>query len=264
MEMPTMIFYLGTDDVYWLWDNPPPHPLFISRRRLDKYRNYKPAQQNWALDSGGFTELNMYGEWRTKPSQYIANIRRYINEIGRLQWAAPQDWMCEPQVLEKTGKTIDLHQWLTVNNYLELKHQAPDLPIIPALQGWHPDDYLRHIEMYQQVGIDLFAEPLVGMGTFCRRASLTPVQNLVHRLHNDGLSMHGFGVKQDGLPNIGNQLTSSDSLAWSLTARLAPGNLCGTPHRAKKCSHCRTWATRWANKVVSKIGTGHYQLAWQL
>ena len=261
MEMPPMIFYLGTDDVYWLWDNPPPHPLFISRRRLDRYRNYKPAQQNWALDSGGFTELNMYGEWRTKPSQYIANIRRYINEIGRLQWAAPQDWMCEPQVLKKTGKTIEMHQWLTINNYLELIWQAPDLPIIPALQGWEPDDYLRHIDLYQKVGIDLTEEPLVGMGTFCRRASLTPVQHLVHRLHNDGLSMHGFGVKQDGLPNIGNDLTSSDSLAWSLTARLAPGNLCGTPHRAKKCSHCRTWATRWANNVVSKIGTGHLQLS---
>jgi len=256
-----MIFYLGTGEAHWLWNDPPPYPLFISRRRLDRYRNYKPAVQSWALDSGGFTELNMFGEWRTTPSQYVTKIRRYRAEIGRLEWAAPQDWMCEPQVLTKTGRSVEIHQRLTVENYLELRHQAPELPIIPVLQGWHPDDYLRHVERYQNVGIDLFAEPLVGIGTLCRRASLRPVQDLIERLHADGLSIHAFGVKQDGLPSIGDDLTSADSLAWSFTARMASGKLCGTSHGARKCSTCRIWATVWADRVTSKIGSVNRQLS---
>jgi hypothetical protein len=257
--MQPMIFYLGTDDAYWLWDNTPPHPLFISRRRLERYKNLKPSNTRWALDSGGFTELNMYGEWRTSPHKYVALVQRYANEIGNLDWAAPQDWMCEPSVLAKTGKTVTEHQQLTVNNYLTLKTLSPTLPIIPALQGWQPDDYLRHIEMYDKAGIDLTKAPTVGMGTFCRRANLKPVHNLVYRLWENGLKMHGFGVKQDGLPIMGNYLQSADSLAWSLTARLAPGPLCGTQHRAKKCSHCRTWATQWANNINNNIGTAGIQ-----
>jgi hypothetical protein len=67
-------------------------PLFVSHRRLDRYRTLKPAITDWALDSGGFTELSMFGEWRTKPSQYVTAIRRYVDQIGRLQWASPQDW----------------------------------------------------------------------------------------------------------------------------------------------------------------------------
>jgi len=203
----------------------------------------------------------MYGEWRTTPRQYIAKIQRYVNEIGSLDWAAPQDWMCEPFVLAKTGKTIKEHQQLTIRNYLELKTLSPQLPVIPALQGWQPDDYLHHRDMYDTAGIDLTDVPLVGMGTFCRRANLTPVHNLVHRLHQDGINMHGFGVKQDGLPVMGPDLASADSLAWSLAARLAPKRLCGQQHRAQKCSHCRTWATTWADRVVKNIGTGHLQLA---
>lgn len=256
-----MKFYLGTDDPHWLWDNPPPHPLFISRRRLQRYKNFKPAKTTWALDSGGFTELNMYGEWKTPPHTYIALVQRYVNEIGNLDWAAPQDWMCEPTVLAKTGKTVEQHQQLTINNYLTLKTLSPQLPIIPALQGWHPDDYLRHRDMYDRAGIDLTKAERVGMGTFCRRANLQPVQNLVHRLWNDGIKMHGFGVKQDGLPIMGHHLASADSLAWSLTARLSPTRLCGQHHNAQKCSHCRTWATMWADKVIASIGTGHYQMA---
>jgi len=27
------------------------------------------------------------------PEQYVAAVRRYRDEIGNLDWAAPQDWM---------------------------------------------------------------------------------------------------------------------------------------------------------------------------
>ena len=126
-----MIFYVGTDHPSWLWKEPIKYPLFISNRALSRYKSFKPADKAWSLDSGGFTELNMYGTWVTTPEQYIQQIRRYISEIGHLNWAAPQDWMCEPQVLKKTGFTVPEHQLLTVQNFQLLRHLAPDLPSAP-------------------------------------------------------------------------------------------------------------------------------------
>ncbi len=45
---------------------------------------------------------------------------RYDREIGQLQFAAPQDYMCEPEMLQRTGMKIVEHQTRTVANYLEL------------------------------------------------------------------------------------------------------------------------------------------------
>jgi hypothetical protein len=88
----------------------------------------------------------MFGEWRTSPSQYVAAVRRYRDQIGNLMWAAPQDWMCEPIVINGgkvgrltfvgTGLSVAEHQRRTVANLLELRQLAPDLPFIPVLQGY--------------------------------------------------------------------------------------------------------------------------------
>ena len=51
-------------------------------------------------------------------------------------WAAPQDWMCEPAIIAKTGLAVVEHQRRTVTNFLELQALAPDLPFIPVLHGW--------------------------------------------------------------------------------------------------------------------------------
>src|SRR4051812_16379806 len=129
-----MIFFLGTHQPYWL--NKVQYPLFISARRLrSSFKKKTPiATCKWALDSGGFTELNKYGTWTISEKQYIEEIKKYQESIGNLQWAAAQDWMCEPFVLEKTQKTIKEHQQLTIENFLNLKNIDADLPIIPVLQ----------------------------------------------------------------------------------------------------------------------------------
>jgi hypothetical protein len=64
----------------------------------------------WALDSGGFTELSMHGRWTLSPRDYVAEVRSYVAALGRPDWIAPQDWMCEPWILEKTGGTVAEHQ----------------------------------------------------------------------------------------------------------------------------------------------------------
>ncbi len=62
-------------------------PLLVSHRRLAGRRSLPRATGPWALDSGGFTELSLYGEWRTDARTYVTAVRRYSEEIGHLDWA---------------------------------------------------------------------------------------------------------------------------------------------------------------------------------
>ena len=45
------VFYLGSEP-HNLWRSSV--PLFVSRVRLDKYKTFKRASCDWAMDSGGF------------------------------------------------------------------------------------------------------------------------------------------------------------------------------------------------------------------
>ena len=197
-------------------------PLFVSHRRLCKRKRMPRALGPWALDSGGFTELNLYGRWVTTEAKYIAAVRRYAAEIGSLEWAAPMDWMCEPFVVAKTGKSVEAHQQHTVDNYVRLRAAAPDLPFIPVLQGWTLDDYQRCVGLYELSGVDLHALPVVGIGSVCRRQNTAAVNLIISTVAQEGIALHGFGVKLTGIGQFAAFLASSDSMAWSYTARHRP------------------------------------------
>src|SRR4051812_37693952 len=107
-----MQFYLGTHQPHWLQRTET--PLFVSRRRLVERKKPTRALGPWALDSGGFTELSLHGQWQTEARQYAAEVRRWHDEVGNLQWAAVQDWMCEPLIRAMTGKSVREHQELTL------------------------------------------------------------------------------------------------------------------------------------------------------
>jgi len=113
-------FYLGTHQPHWLWTAR--FPLFVSHRQLARRRRpLRPAACRWALDSGGFTELSLHGRWVTSAAEYADAADRYSGQLGRLDFAAPQDWMCEPAILARTGLTVREHQERTVASYLELR-----------------------------------------------------------------------------------------------------------------------------------------------
>ena len=57
-----MKFFLGTHLPQWLGRIDV--PLFVSHRMLHKRRTFPRALGEWALDSGGFTEISMFGERR--------------------------------------------------------------------------------------------------------------------------------------------------------------------------------------------------------
>jgi hypothetical protein len=181
-------------------------------------------------------------------------VRRYRDEIGGLDWAAPQDWMCEPEQVAKTGMTEKEHQQRTVENFVELRTLAPDLRIVPVVQGWVIGSHLRCVEMYLDAGVDLFAEPIVGIGSVCRRPNPVSVALIVDQLHAAGLRrLHGFGVTADPLALSAEHLGSADSQAWSAGARHRR-EPCPESTTRKDCRNCLHYALEWAEQVHGTAG----------
>lgn len=240
-----MKFYLGTHQVQWL--ERIAIPMFVSHRRLKDRKKMPRALGEVAIDCGGYTELTMYGEWTETPKNYVWSVQRYIDEIGNIQWAAAQDWMCEPLVLAKTGLSVLEHQKRTISNYLELRSLAPELPIIPVLQGYTRDEYLRCRDAYMQAGVDLTKLALVGLGSVCRRQHTQEIRSIAYTLNCEGITLHGFGIKLKGRELLSDFLESSDSMAWSFSARRDPP-IHGHTH--KNCANCIDYALDWYWRVV--------------
>ncbi|MFF1608862.1 hypothetical protein ACFVYA_13875 [Amycolatopsis sp. NPDC058278] len=245
-----MKFYLGTHQPAWLARRLGVR-LFVSHRRLAGRKTMPRAQGPWALDSGGFTELTIHGRWRTTPDTYVTAVRRYRAEIGRLDWAAPQDWMTEPEILARTGLTVTDHHRRTVDSYLHLRELAPELPFIPVLQGQIIADHQRCADIYERHDVDLAAQRLVGLGSVCRRQASQEVDDIVRALAERGLRRHGFGVKTTGLRRFGDVLASADSMAWSARGRREPG--CAPGHRSE--ANCLPYALAWRRTLIDSLST---------
>lgn len=246
-----MRFFLGTHKPRWLRFSDV--PLFVSARRLRELKTPPAAGCEWALDSGGFTELSLFGEWRTHPMQYAEEAQAWMNQPGQMAFAAIQDWMCEPHMLTLTGLSIEEHQRRTVASYHELQALAPLVPWLPVLQGWEYDDYFRHVEMYRESGVDLRECPRVGVGSVCRRQDTAMAEMLVRDLVRAGITLHLFGFKLLGLSRVARHLGehgSSDSMAWSLDARRSPP-LPGCSH--KSCANCWKYARQWCDRARNVI-----------
>jgi hypothetical protein len=251
-ERPVIDFWLGTHHSTPRWFDLGV-PLFISRRTLEKRkRTFPTPTAPWALDSGGFTELSTHGEWTITEAEYVRHVQLVEREMLGLAWVAPMDWMCEDFILEKTGCTVGEHQAFTVTNFVRLRELLGQL-VIPVLQGFTLEEYLRCWELYEEQGVDLSRERLVGLGSVCRRQDTASAGKIIRRLAGDGLRLHGFGVKVTGLGSYGDVLASADSMAWSIDARWNRNHglpsLPGCIH--KSCANCPRFAMKWRDAVLS-------------
>lgn len=253
--------YLTTHMDGWLHlDHPNMPPLFVSHRRLARRlgsrRPLRPALHWWALDSGGFSELDLYGGWRTNPAEYVAAVLRYDTEIGKLGWAAPQDWMCEAEQLAKTGLTVREHQARTVANFVELTRlwadvSDEDCPFMPTLQGWTLADYMTCWDMYGDAGVDLTWQAVVGLGSVCKRERTDEVGEILLALHDldPELPIHAFGFKTIGVRKYADLIDTSDSGAWPMAGQHRPDPAC---HLAT-CSNCLHYALDWHSRVTASL-----------
>src|SRR5262249_50690028 len=137
--------------------------------RLCGYKKLPRAKSPWGLDSGAFSELLKHGRWTVTAPLYAAGVRRMNEEIGKLQWASIQDWICSPAVLQRTGLSLRAHQIKTVDSLYMLRKLAPEIAWLPILQGWNFDSYLAHLRMYRARGFALEKERLVGVGSLASR-----------------------------------------------------------------------------------------------
>jgi hypothetical protein len=193
---------------------------FISVNRLRR-RVSDFVVRDWIMDSGAFSEIFLHGRYRYDVHEYAAQIERW-SRCGNLLCAVSQDWMCEPDMIERTGLSVEEHQRLTVERYDQLlEAMTCDVPIMPVLQGFAPADYLRCIELY---GDRLSHGMWVGVGSVCKRngtpGQIEAVLDAIHEARPD-LRLHGFGVKLTSLRSglIRSRLYSADSMAWSYAAR---------------------------------------------
>lgn len=193
---------------------------FISVNRI---RRRKKAIQAgaWIMDSGAFTEISKFGEYRSSVAEYAEVINRWADD-PKLVAAVSQDYMCEPFILEKTGLTVDDHQRLTIERYDALRVLVdPRVYVMPVLQGYSVEDYLRHLEMY---GNRLPRGAYVGVGSICKRntdiKAVEAILTAIKAVRPD-LRLHGFGLKITALSSwvVRDCLYSADSMAWSFSAR---------------------------------------------
>jgi hypothetical protein len=215
------------------------------------------------LDSRGFSEIKQHGCYTFTPQTYAAFVRRLRDEWGELlAHASIMDWMCEPEMLVRTGLSIPIHQANTVRSYLDLVALDSSLPWVPVLQGYSLDDYHRCADLYESAGVNLYALPLVGIGSVCRRQGMKEAAGIIKSLYARGFTnLHGFGFKVTGLVSKGMKLArylkSSDSMSWSKRARSAYRHerkkLCGGAEQHKgACNNCLTWALAWREHLVCR------------
>lgn len=259
-----MRFYLGTHRPAWL--SGCRVPLFVSANALAGYRSRGerwPVRAvgggGWALDSGAFTALDtgsVNHPWHWDRDRFGGLVARLLDDVGPADFAVIQDWPCEPRVRARTGLSVYDHQMLTIENFLYLREEFGFVPWIPVLQGWAPQEYLACAQRYADAGVDVTREPLVGLGSVCRRANAAAVAAVVRALAGQGCRLHGFGVSLDGLRAVGHLLASADSMAWSATATRGRDNVrlpeCDRlrTHRGP-CNNCLRWALRWRDKAVA-------------
>lgn len=266
-----MKLFLGTHCPSWLTLDGP--PLMVSLNTLPKLKAYR-AVVPWFVDSGGFTELQQHGRWRTTAVQYAERCVEVVERFGMVEWLSPQDWMCEPFVINGgaagplkfagTGLSVSEHQERTVQNYLDLIALEPDLPWVPVLQGWTVDDYHLCVDLYLSAGVDLRDNRLVGVGSVCRRQSMPEAQRIMQTLAERGYLLHGFGFKQKGIAACWPWMKSADSMAWSYNARAESGS-CGRSNGrgsvVKSCANCRHYALDWYERTLTKIGPVQLSMA---
>lgn len=254
------LYYLGTHEPSWLTDAAMPG-LFVTRTRFTRRKSW-PAMvaPRLAIDSGGFSELMNHGRWTIEPARFAEFIEAAHAQYGaRLDFVAPQDWLCHPDALKKTGLSVDEHQARTVESVATLRALLPAglrrlVPVV--LQGLAPEDYRRCGHRYATAGLDLEAEPMIAVGSLVRPVQATPtVLDILAVVCEFGRPFHAFGLKGDvlvqGYRTARELLASSDSTNWSYVARRR--GICLPGHRHANCGNCPTWARQWHRDQVARL-----------
>lgn len=184
-------------------------------------QNNKPWEniENLFIDSGGYSFMLGKGEYETTDRKYLEFIEKHQPEFFALR-----DYPCEPDVLEKNGRTVRDHLEATTKKHRNLLGLLPEFDIdgqpVSVVQGWKLEDYLEHLEMLKQQ--DLLTD-YVAIGSVCRRNQNQQIRKIIKEVSNriGDRKLHAFGVKRNVLrfPDVVDRLDSADSMAYEYSTR---------------------------------------------
>lgn len=244
--------------------------VFLCRNSIGGRKVLRPIAPgaSYAVDLGGFTELQQRGRWVATVDECVDLLDQLWEQVGPYDFAAHRDMMCEPAVIAGgtwkgvtfagTGLSVREHQRWTVEDFLVMRARARR--IAPALQGWTLAEYVECARMYAAAGVDLTREPVVLLGSMCRREATADAERIIRTLYDMGLvNLHGLGFKVAGLRNCWRWLKTADSMAWSFNARYARTPC---PHRAEwrwpdrqpiSCGNCLAYALEWSQPFYDRL-----------
>jgi hypothetical protein len=191
-----------------------------------------------ALDSAGFVAMSLHNGYPWSVGAYYDLVASHP-----FTWHAAMDCCCEPEVA-RDADAVALRIAETARLYglcrAEARHRGLSDPV-PVLQGWHPDDYLRCLDL-----LPIADWPdLVGVGSMCRRhlPGLVAVVDRLDRALPGHVGLHLFGVKSAGIDLLRShpRIVSVDSQAWDAGARMRHG---GCPPMPVRIDALRAWYAR--------------------
>lgn len=248
---------------------------------------------DFALDSAGFTAMKLWQAKGTQPGMagvFPWTYAQYIElacSVGACWWAQP-DLCCEPQIAG-SDEEVDYRIRATatlLEGVLRIvyawqdelaKTSSPSVvarlvpPPVPVIQGWTADQYLRSLDLLDQVWRrwePWLARPaLIGVGSVCRRHLHHPKHGLLAILGRletalpAGARLHLFGVKGACLDHLKMRgwIASADSMAYDDGARRqawARGHSNTVGHRSDAMSR---WMQGAAERLAPAAGD-QYQL----
>jgi hypothetical protein len=198
---------------------------------------------NIFVDSGGYQFFTQFNEYPYTVEDYLKKID---NISDKIKYFASMDYPCEPELLEKRGKTVKEHIDATIKNTIKthelIKAEYPHLKdkFVPVIQGWATNDYIKCIEGYKTAGLwpeyDYWA-----VGSVCRRNATTQTKDILKTIQRAGGNkrLHAFGFKISNLKDrtIKSLLYSCDSSAWGIEAMYTTPWKGSMPAEIKLLSH---------------------------
>jgi hypothetical protein len=211
-------------------------PVLLSSNAFSRFES-KDGERNWigwdlrslknaaglelVLDSAGFVAMARYRGFPWTAERYVLDLAAQYP----FRWFSSMDLCVEPEVAPDRAKVLDRVAG-TINLNKLCARLAVDAGIferlMPVIQGWLPDDYLRCLD-----GCPVENATLIGVGSMCRRHLLGPagivaaIEAIDRYLGAHPAKLHLFGLKGAaaaalrGHPRIG----SLDSQAYGIRAR---------------------------------------------
>lgn len=243
---------------------------------------------DFALDSAGFTAMRLWKARGAQPGMagvFPWSYAQYVElaALSGASWWSQPDLCCEPEIAESRDEvdyriraTATLLEGVLRIVYAWQNELAKTCspgtvacmvpPPVPVLQGWSADDYLRSLDLVDQVWSRwqpwLAPPALLGVGSVCRRHVHNPEHGLLAILARlegrlpDGAQLHLFGVKGASLSHVRqwNRIASADSMAYDEGARRVAWRARRTNTVGHRCEAMTRWMTDAVRRVTPSAG----------